>query len=510
MLSAASPALVTGGAGFIGASLVGRLRSLGVPVTVVDRVPRASASRLTAFEGDEGFAYHAIGLDDAERLERVVAGHSTFFHLAANTENRADRAEVDADVGHTVATTTALLRAIATLPRATIVLTSSQLVYAPAGPGEWITETSGTLAPPTPFAAGKVAAEAFLHAHCREHDHRGAVCRLANIVGPQLRRGIVHDLTASVQADPKRLRVLGDGRQTRSFLHVEDCATALVAAAVHTEDYAIYNVSNEDGISAATVAEIVADEVEGQRPEVDFGAEEVGWRGDVPTLRVRPEALLATGWRPSMGSRGAVRSTVKALLAAEAEAMPVAIARSGDPPPVQRWEVLGRQALYESEWVGLSLVSVRPPGREPYDHHVVSLPPAVGVVISCAEKGILLLHRHRFITDSTGFEIPAGGIDERESVEAAAAREALEETGWQLTGIERLISCNVSDGVSDQRFHLVLARPDRCLGPPVDGHEATSQTWVHRGRIRELIRDGEVPGALSIVALLYALCFDRI
>jgi 8-oxo-dGTP pyrophosphatase MutT (NUDIX family) len=172
--------------------------------------------------------------------------------------------------------------------------------------------------------------------------------------------------------------------------------------------------------------------------------------------------------------------------------------------------VLDSRSLYESEWVGLSLVKVRPPGREPYDHHVVSLPPAVGVVVGCPRRGILLLHRHRFITDSAGFEVPAGGIDPHESVEAAAEREVLEETGWRLRGVERLVSCNVSDGVSDQRFHLVLARPGRHCGPPVDAHEATSQAWFDLDRVRGLIREGAVPGALSIVALLYALAYDRV
>lgn len=508
MLSPGSAALVTGGAGFIGATLVARLRALDVAVTVLDRLPLDDAPRLARFASEEGFTYHAVALEDAARLERIVGGHPTVFHLAANTENRADRAEVDADVRRTVAGTTALLRALAAQPEATIVLTSSQLVYAPGVADEPITEETATLAPPTPFAAGKVAAEAFLHAHCREHGHRGAVCRLANIVGPGMGRGIVHDLTAAARADGRQLRVLGDGRQTRSYLHVEDCAAALVAAAGGGDGYAVYNVCNEDEISAAEVAGIVAAEVDGERPAIRFGGGERGWRGDVPTLRVRPRALRGLGWRPAMGSAEAVRVTARALLAAPAEPP-----RRDAPPPApvaERWEVLGSRSLYESEWVGLSLVKVRPPGREPYDHHVVSLPPAVGVVVSCPRRGVLLLHRHRFITDSAGFEVPAGGIDPHESVEAAAEREVLEETGWRLRGVERLVSCNVSDGVSDQRFHLVLARPGRRCGPPVDGHEATSQAWFGLDRVRELIREGAVPGALSIVALLYALAYDRV
>jgi UDP-glucose 4-epimerase len=489
-------ALVTGGAGFIGAVLVRQLREGGVPVTVIDRLPRAAARRLRDLEGDDGLTYIEAGLDDADLLAAVLAGHRTVFHLAANTENRADRAGADADVEGTVAGTAALLRALAPDAGTTVVLTSSQLVYAPAA--DPISERTGRLAPATPFAAGKVAAEAFLAAHCREGGHRGVVCRLSNIVGPGMGRGVIHDMVSGLRDEPDRIRVLGDGRQTRSFLHVEDCAAGLIAATTGgTDDLAVYNVCNLDALSAATVAEIVAEEVDGPPPEIEFAGGENGWRGDVPTLRVRPEALLETGWRPAADSRAAVRATVRAMLAARGS-------------EVERWQVLARKPLYDSEWAGLSLVTVKPPGQEPYDHHVVALPAAVGVVVSCAEKGVLLLRRHRFITDSVGYEVPAGGLEKTESIEAAAAREVLEETGWRLAEAERLVSCNVSDGVSDQRFHFVLGRPEEYVGPPVDGHEADSLDWVEPGRVRDLIGAGEVPGALSLVALLYAMSFDRI
>lgn len=180
------------------------------------------------------------------------------------------------------------------------------------------------------------------------------------------------------------------------------------------------------------------------------------------------------------------------------------------PPPVHRWQVLGRRPLYTSSWISLALVRVVPPGREPYEHHVAQMADAVGVVLCHPEQGVLLLHRHRFITDTVGYEIPAGGVDDGESVQQAATREVLEETGWTVRDPQPLLSCNASDGVSTQRFHFVLAHADRFLGEPRDGHESTSRVWVGHSRISELISDGSVPGALSTVALLYALHFGRL
>jgi 8-oxo-dGTP pyrophosphatase MutT (NUDIX family) len=183
---------------------------------------------------------------------------------------------------------------------------------------------------------------------------------------------------------------------------------------------------------------------------------------------------------------------------------------TGRLPAPQRWDVLGRRALYSSPWVGLDLVTVTPPGRDTYDHHVVRVPDAVGVVLHHPGRGVLMLHRHRFITGTTGFEIPAGGVDEGESVAAAAAREVLEETGWTVRAVRRMFSCSPSDGVSDQRFHLVRAVAGEPAGEPADAHESSSRVWIPRDRLPGLIEEGRVPGALSTVALLYALQFGLI
>ncbi|WP_035849863.1 NUDIX domain-containing protein [Kitasatospora azatica] len=178
--------------------------------------------------------------------------------------------------------------------------------------------------------------------------------------------------------------------------------------------------------------------------------------------------------------------------------------------PAEQWTVHGSRNLYTSPWVGLDLVTVRPPGHDAYDHHVVRLPAAVGVVLHDPDRGVLLLHRHRFITDTSGYEIPAGGVEAGESVEAAAAREAHEETGWRTGPVSRLLTCNASDGATDQRFHLVHARATEYTGPPADAYEASSLSWVPATEIPGLIRQGLVPGTLSTVALLFALQFNFI
>ncbi|MBV9023277.1 MAG: NAD-dependent epimerase/dehydratase family protein [Streptomycetaceae bacterium] len=320
------PAVVTGGAGFTGAALVSALRKDAVPVTVLDRVDWAQAFRLHEFDGTDGFVYHQVEIEDPDRLGTLLEGASVVYHLSANTENRGDRAGRFADLRSTVAGTVGVLEALASQRQRTVhtvVLTSSQLVYAPVTNGDRITEHTGVLAPASRFAAGKMAAEGFLSAYADELGLTAVSCRLSNIIGPGTKRGIVHDIVARLADDPHRIRLLGNGRQTRSYLHVDDCVAALrAAAAPDTGRYEVINVCNTDSLSAATVARLVAEEFPHGTPEVVTVGGDSGWRGDVPTLAVWPEKLLARGWRPGRTSSEAVTDTARALLTERFPAAP--------------------------------------------------------------------------------------------------------------------------------------------------------------------------------------------
>ncbi|WP_225824063.1 NAD-dependent epimerase/dehydratase family protein [Streptomyces naphthomycinicus] len=318
MVAEHGPALVTGAAGFIGSALVAELRGRGIPVTAVDRIPWEEAGRLHPVRQGEGFAYGRLDLDEAEAggaLARLAQDSSVIYHLSANTENRGDRAGRLSDLRTTVGGTVALLEAVQDGRPTRVVLTSSQLVYAPDPTGSLITEKTGTLRPVSRFAAGKVAAEAFLSSYAHESGLRSTACRLSNIVGPGMRRGIIHDIVEGLERDPQVVRLLGDGRQTRSYLHVADCVRALIQAAGLGETFAVANVCNVDAISAGEVARIIAEEFPDGTPDILTADGEAGWRGDVPTLRVVPERLAAAGWQPAMDSRTAVRETARALFA---------------------------------------------------------------------------------------------------------------------------------------------------------------------------------------------------
>ena len=174
-----------------------------------------------------------------------------------------------------------------------------------------------------------------------------------------------------------------------------------------------------------------------------------------------------------------------------------------------RWTVHGERDLYDSEWVRLTLVDVEVPGGERFEHHVVRMPNfAAGTVVHDPDRGLLLIYRHRFITDTWGWEIPAGRIDPGETPEVAAARETLEETGWRAGPLTPLLTFQPTNGLSDQRFHIFLADGASYEGEPSDPGEAERIEWVPLDDVRGLILSGEMVDGLSLTSVLYALLFS--
>jgi 8-oxo-dGTP pyrophosphatase MutT (NUDIX family) len=176
-----------------------------------------------------------------------------------------------------------------------------------------------------------------------------------------------------------------------------------------------------------------------------------------------------------------------------------------------RWIVHGERPIYSSDWVGLRLADVEIPGGSRFEHHVVRVPrEAAGCVVHDPDRGVLLLWRHRFITDTWGWEIPAGAVDDGESPVEAAVREVREETGWRAGPAEHLVTYQPTNGLSDQRFNLFLARGAEHEGDPDDPHEAERIEWRSVARVRDDIADDQIADGLSLTALLFALAYDRL
>jgi 8-oxo-dGTP pyrophosphatase MutT (NUDIX family) len=170
-----------------------------------------------------------------------------------------------------------------------------------------------------------------------------------------------------------------------------------------------------------------------------------------------------------------------------------------------RWIDHGDSVIYDSPWVRLVTTDVSLPDGTRIDHHVVRLPLAAAGTIVVRDGMVLLLWRHRFITETWGWEIPAGGIDPGESAADAAIRETIEETGWRPDAPRHLCSFHPANGVLDQTFHIFVSTGAEYAGPPTDTNEAARIEWLAISDVRELYLSGSISDGLSFGALGFAL-----
>jgi 8-oxo-dGDP phosphatase len=175
-----------------------------------------------------------------------------------------------------------------------------------------------------------------------------------------------------------------------------------------------------------------------------------------------------------------------------------------------RWTVHGERSIYESPWVKLTLVDIEVPGGERFDHHVVRAPrPASGVVVHDPARGLLMLWRHRFVTDTWGWEVPAGRVDDGEEPIEAGAREVLEETGWRPGPLRPLTTYFPNNGQSDLAFHLFATDSATYVGEPSDPSESERVEWVPLDDLVAALRRHEIGDGLSLTAVLWYLALEH-
>jgi ADP-ribose pyrophosphatase len=176
------------------------------------------------------------------------------------------------------------------------------------------------------------------------------------------------------------------------------------------------------------------------------------------------------------------------------------------------WQVLRRETIYDSSWVRLHRDDVRLPDGTVIDgHHVVDFPrPAVCVVPVGDDGRILLIEHYRFITDTTGWEVPAGRIDEGEELAQAAARELREETGYAAERLEYLGAYHPCNGSSNLTFHVYLGYGLSQVGELTDTNEVLRAAWFVPDEVWAMIESNTARDGLTLTALLWYFARSRV
>lgn len=306
---------VTGGAGFLGSNLVNAILDRGLgSVTVYDNFltgrrqhfgKRADNPKLNIVEGD---------VADYNTLAPALVGHDVVFHLAANSDIASAVNDPLVDFDNGTRLTQILLEAMRKSGVKRILFTSGSGVYGDVPP-EPIPEEYPHMIPISTYGASKLASEALISAYSHMFDMVGTVFRFANVVGPHMTHGVSHDFTRRLHADSSRLKILGDGNQSKPYIHADDVVAAMLFMESHqATGYDCFNVGTEDHLLVRDIADIVVNEMKKNAVVYEFSGGERGWRADVPIYRLDTKKIRSTGWSSKKNSREAVTSAVRSLI----------------------------------------------------------------------------------------------------------------------------------------------------------------------------------------------------
>jgi UDP-glucose 4-epimerase len=307
--------LVTGGAGFIGSHIVDRLVEEGYAVRVIDNL---SSGRLESLARHRGNPQVEVIVGDLKRPEdalRAVEGVETVFHYAANPEVRVSTTNPEVHFNENVVATFNLLEAMRRKGVKEIVFASSSSVY--GEPEEIPVGEDAPVRPVSVYGASKAACENLIHAYSRLYGIRAVALRYANVVGPRLRHGVVWDFINKLLKNPTELEILGDGKQTRSYVYIDDAVEATITAWRRTESsYEVYNIASDDWITVDEVAEEVIKAMNLNNVKKNYKPvlHGIGWPGDVKRIALKIDKIKKLGFKPAMNSRDAIRVTAKKLL----------------------------------------------------------------------------------------------------------------------------------------------------------------------------------------------------
>lgn len=318
--------LVTGGAGFIGSSLIEPLLQLKHKVSVLDNLTTGCYENISKWLTAPNFDFIKDDMIDPFLLEKLVGRSDIVFHLAANPLIELGTRDPSKDYQSLQATYHLLEAMRKSQSCKRIVFTSTSAVY-----GEARTlptpEDYSPLTPISLYGGSKLACEAIISGYCHNFDMSSVILRLANVIGSANIHGVVHDFIVKLSNDPAHLEILGNGRQNKSYLFIDDCIKAILSIFhVYSSEnkdsgyliknpckVQIFNLGSIDQITVLDIAKLIFEELSLKDVKIHYNSDidGRGWQGDVMEYLLDCSKISAIGWHPKYSSREAVVKTVR-------------------------------------------------------------------------------------------------------------------------------------------------------------------------------------------------------
>lgn len=305
-------ACITGGAGFIGSNLADLLAANGVEVVILDNFSTGRREFVAELTQTDGVRLIEGDVLDIGAVEDAVAGCDWVFHLQANADLRGGLDHPQRDLEQNTIATSNVLEAMRAQNVKKIMFASTGSVY--GEPDVFPTPEDAPFPIQTSlYAASKLAGESLISAYAAGYGFTGLVCRFVSILGERYTHGHVFDFYRALKRDPGRLRVLGDGRQEKSYLYVHDCLSAILTAVERHGSQPgahIYNLGTEETVLVTDSVRIITEHLS-LSPRIEYTGGRRGWTGDSPLISLDTARIRELGWRPRLTIAQAMKRTLE-------------------------------------------------------------------------------------------------------------------------------------------------------------------------------------------------------
>ena len=305
-------AFITGGAGFIGSNLTDRLLQNGHEVRVYDNLSTGQLRFLDDAKNDERFSFVEGDLLDEDTLSKAIEGFQMVFHFAANADVRFGTDHPRRDLEQNTIATFNVLEAMRHQSIRKIAFASTGSVY---GEAEVIPTPEDAPFPiqTSLYASSKLAGESLISSYCEGFDFQAWIFRFVSILGERYTHGHVFDFYKKLKRDPTRLEVLGNGKQRKSYLYVQDCIDSILLAIEKGQKKV--NLFNLGVDGYCTVNDSIGwiCEALGVDPKLSYSGGERGWIGDNPFIYLDTQKINQMGWKPKLGIQESILKTIKFL-----------------------------------------------------------------------------------------------------------------------------------------------------------------------------------------------------
>jgi len=303
---------ISGGAGFIGSNLSDRLLKEGHEVTVFDNLSTGSIRFLEEARDFETFSLVEGDLLDENSLSRALKDHEMVFHLAANADVRFGINHPKRDLEQNTIATFNILECMRQNGIKQIVFASTGSVY---GETEVIPTPENAPFPiqTSLYASSKLAGEALISSYCEAFDFQSWIFRFVSILGERYTHGHVFDFYKKIKKDPKKLEVLGNGKQRKSYLYVQDCLDAISCALDKSnENVNIFNLGVDSYCEVNDSIKWICNDLD-VTPILEYSGGDRGWIGDNPFIFLDTQKINSLGWNPKFSIQEGVHRTVQYL-----------------------------------------------------------------------------------------------------------------------------------------------------------------------------------------------------